>query len=66
MITATPQFPDNDPNEYDLPNDEKSKEKPVRYQRPDTNEYMMKQAGPRSLHSYYNERGYQYGKRKKK
>jgi hypothetical protein len=66
MKTTTLQFPEDDPNEYNLPNDEKRKEKPVRYQRPDTSEYMMKQAGHKSTHEYYNERGYQYGKRKKK
>jgi hypothetical protein len=53
-------------DEYLLPGDERSKEQPVRYQKPDTSEYMIKQAGPKSLHEYYSEGGYQYGKRKNK
>jgi hypothetical protein len=65
MNTTSSQFSDNE-NEYALPGDERPKEKPIRYQRPDTTEYMMKQAGHKSLHEYYSEGGYQYGKRKKK
>ena len=63
------QFHEYD-SEYSLPGDEVSKSKPVKYERPDTTEYMMKQVGPRKtvrdLHEYYSEGGYQYGKRKKK
>ena len=61
-------------DEYSLPGDEVTKNKPVKYQHPDTTEYMMRQVRPdevvnrnvKDLHEYYNAGGYQYGKRKKK
>lgn len=67
------QFHEYD-SEYSLPGDEVPKNKPVRYERPDTTEYMMRQVRPdevvnprvKELHDYYSAGGYQYGKRKRK
>lgn len=53
-------------DEYRLPGDEPVKKQKFVHEYPDTAEYMMKQAGHKTLHEYYSEGGYQYGKRKKK